>query len=261
MNGDLFPIREAVSQYMARFYAGVQADTLALQEFKARGVNRCLMWAPDRMVDSVEDMLRSYQKNDNDGPVNANAKLPVMFLAMSKDYIPTGGDWGGRQLGRQLMYLTDEPDASVYGYRQAMGDVRVQVCILCAESQSARSLAAQFALFVGEIPNRRMTALHQWGQYTLEMPAMLETPDIMFSDVKAEQPNVTILVADLTLKILIPYLDAPGEGEPNDGTDHNPPGYPTVQQVDVYDHVSTVHGIAVQSGVTFEQFTPSAPPA
>lgn len=85
---------------------------------------------------------------------------------MGRDYTTTGGDWAGRQVARQVVCLSDEPGASIYGYRQAMHDIRTQLAIVAAEEMSARSLAAQFALFLGDpATSRRLHAKHTFGQY------------------------------------------------------------------------------------------------
>lgn len=243
MNGSFHDLKVAFGQYVGRFYAGLYPDTPALKEFTERGLVKSIVWAPGRMVDEVEKQLQAYQKNDNRKPGDPpqpgrNALFPVMVLAMSKDYVPTGGDFGGRQVHRQLVALEARDGASVYGYRQAMGDIRVQVVIMAAETGSAQSLAAQFSLFVGQVPNRRFRVLSKWGQYTLDMPCMLETPDIMFSKIDPENQGMTILAADLTLKAVLPYLDAPAPGEDNDGTANDPPGYPTVERFDCLNEVT-----------------------
>ena len=243
MNGTLHDIKVAFGQYMARFHDGLYADTTALREYVAREPARAIVYAPGRMVDSVEEMLKSYQKNQNSTPDHpytpgANALFPIMFVAMAKDYIPTGGDFGGRQVGRQLVALLDGEGQSVYGYRQAMGDVRVQIAIIAPEPTTTSSIAAQFSLFVGEIKNRRFRVKHRWGQYELDMPCMLESPDIIFSKVDAENQNMSIVVADLTLKITMPFLDAPAEGEENDGSTNDPPGYPMVEQINCLNEVT-----------------------
>lgn len=251
MNGILFPVKEAFSLYMARWYSDLYADTSAVEEFINRGVAKSVVWAPARMVDAVEDMLKSYQKNNTSDVPGANALFPVVFVAMSKDYTPSAGDMGGRQMGRQMVALEEGPDASVYGYKQARGDVRVQVAILGAESMSAQSLAAQFSLFVGEIKNRRFRVPYTFGQYSFTMPCFLETPDILFSSVQAENQNMTILVADITLKVTLPFLDAPRDGEENDGSDNNPPGYPVVQQINVHNFTSMVNAEITADGVEY----------
>ena len=248
-------LKTAFAKYMDRFYAGLYPDTPALSEFVERGFAKSVTWAPDRMVDAVEDMLKAYQKNKNTSgaePIKpgAGSPFPIMFAAMSKDYAPTGADFGGRQVHRQLVALEDTPGASIYGYRQAMGDVRVQVVIMAADAPTARSLAAQFSLFVGQIPNRRFRVEFPWGQYVLSMPCMLETPDILFSKIDAENQGMTILAADVTLKAVFPYLDAPKPGEPNDGTANNPPGYPLVEQINTLNEVTQDAYVVRVEGIT-----------
>lgn len=121
--------------------------------------------------------------------------------------------------------------ASVYGYTQAMGDIRTQVVIAGPDEPSARSLAVQFGKWVGAIANRRFYATFAWGQYEVQMPIMLETPDIAFMDIQSDRKNLTMLAADLNLTATFPYFDAPKDGQPNDGSAHNPPGYPVVLEV------------------------------
>lgn len=232
-NGDFFPLKKAFSGYMREFYKRIYPDTPALQEYVERGLSRSVMWAAGRMVDAVTDMLDSYRKNENSATPDRGALLPVIFVAMARDYTPTTGDVGGRQVGRQLVSFSDAIGASVYGYRQAMGDIRTQIAICAADEASARSIAAQFCLWIGEIPNRRFKVQHTFGQYTIELTAMIDTPDTIFQSVDSGQKNMTILVGDFNLRTAIPYFDAPKLGEQNDGSTNNPPGYPTVTGVAV----------------------------
>lgn len=230
MDGDLFPLKQAFGEFLGRWYATLYADTQAVTEFVGRGMAKCVKLAPGRMIDDAESMIATYQR-DQQGPRGANALLPVVIVAMGRDYTATGGDWSGRQVPRQMVCLTDEPGASIYGYRQAMHDVRVQLAVIAAEEMSARSLAAQLSLFFGDPGlNRRFYAKHSFGQYELPMPVMVENPDLMFA-VAGQSKTMTVLVGEITLKAVIPYLDAPKVGEDNDGTANNPPGYPRVTSV------------------------------
>lgn len=230
MNGILFPVKEAFSLYLKRWFDDIYVDTESVEEYASRSFDKAVMWAPANMVDAVEDMLKSYQKNNTTGVPGANAKFPMVIVAMAKDYTPSGGETGVRQMSRRLVSLSEEPGSSVYGYRQAAGDVRVQIVVLAAEPMSGQSIAAQLGLHFGEIRNRRFRVPYKWHQYDFTTPCMLETPDTLFSKVEAENRGMTILVADFTLKIILPFLDAPKPGEANDGTDNDPPGYPVVTQ-------------------------------
>lgn len=231
-------VKTAVGHYLTRWYNFLAANTQAMQEFTSRGAAKSLMWVPDRMVDAVEEMLASYRKNNTTGVPGANAKFPVVLIAMSKDFSPVTGDWGRQAGDRMLVRLTDEDNASVYGYRQALMEARLQVALCATDSPTARSLATQFALFVGAVRNRTFYSEFQFGQYVLKMPIQIENPDIAFMSMPGDQTNVSILVGDLTLKITIPYLDAPKAGEPNDGSTNNPPGYPQLSEIGVVSPIS-----------------------
>jgi hypothetical protein len=227
----LLPVKQAFSVYMREWYAGLYATTNGMTEFVARGHEKSLMWAPGRMVDAAEEMLASYMRNTNSNVPGANSLFPIVLIAQAKDYMPTGADWGGRQVSRKEVAIEDDEGSSVYGYRQAMGDLRSQVVIAATEDATAKSLAAQFCLYVGDISNRRFYANFTFGEYTIPMPVMIENPDIMFMEVKTDAKNMTMLAADVDLKITVPFFDAPAENDENDGSDHEPPGYQVVQKV------------------------------
>lgn len=244
--GDLHPSKLAFAEYMARWYTTVYGDTKATEEFASRGAAKAIKLVAGRMIDDVKAMLDSYQR-DQQGEHGANSKLPIVFVALARDYTTTGGDWGGRQVSRRLVRLADGDDASVYGLRLAMHDVRAQVVVMAADEGSARSLAAQLGLFVGDIANRRFTAKHEFGQYTIPAPIVIENPDLMFGSA-GESKTMTILIADLTLKVSMPYLDAPKQGEENDGTANVPPGYPVVTSVAVRHLDASSGGLVDESG-------------
>lgn len=249
MDGDQFPLKVAFSEYLGRWYRSLYGDTKAVQEFTLRGFAHCVQWAPGRLVDQAEEILKAYQKNDN-APQGRNTLLPFVAVGMARDFTPMGGDWGGRMVGRRMVAI--EPGGSTYGYRQAQHEVRAQVVIFAADVDSAKSLAAQFCLFTGVPENRRFKAKHTFGQYEVEMPAVLEMPDPIFMNVQTEQKNITILAGDLTLKAQIPYFDAPKPGDPNDGTTNNPPGYPILSEVVVTDVAVNVTSENTEDGTTWE---------
>ena len=253
MNGNTFPVKKAFAGYMIGWYERLFGDTAAVSEFAARGHEKSIMFAPARMVDQIEDMLASYQRNANSTEAGKNSIFPIVLIAMAKDYVPTGGDWGGRQVSRKMVCLAEptelDPNPSVYGYRQAMGDVRTQVVIIGADEPSAKSLATQFCLYVGDFANRRFEADFVWGQYTLKMPVMIENPDLLFTRQDPDRKNITVLAADVDLKCVFPFPDAPKEGEDNDGSEHDPPGYPVTSVVVSSDQVTLVDSKVTEAGI------------
>lgn len=256
-NGEVFNIKEAFAKYLRGWYDGLVPTTQAVEEYVGRGVERCIIFAPDRMVDAAEDMLAAYRKNDNPGAHGQNAPFPVVLVGVAKDWMPTMGDWGGRQVSRQYVRITDDVDASVYGYRQAMVDIRAQVVIFASEGPTAQSLATQILMWIGDIENRRFYADFTFGEYTVQMPLVIENPDIPFVEVKTDAKNMTILAGDISLKATIPYFDAPKAGEANDGTSHNPQGYPNVTEVDILDRYVPWKMVVTEGGI--EQVDPPRP--
>lgn len=245
--GDLYPSKLAFAEYMARWYLTVYGDTQATEEFAARGAGKAIKLVSGRMIDDVQAMLDSYQR-DQQGEHGKNSKLPIVFIGMARDYTTTGADWGARQVSRRLVRLEDSENSSVYGLRVAMHDVRAQVVVMAADEGSARSIAAQLGLFVGDFANRRFVARHTFGQYTVPAPIVIENPDLMFGSAGTSK-TMTILLADLTLKVTMPYLDAPKNGEANDGTTNIPPGYPVVSSISVQ-HLDAKSGSLVDDSGT-----------
>lgn len=233
ITNDSIAFKTGFGEYMGRWFTGIIPTTDAAQAFINRGFTGSVKWAAGRMIDDAEAMLESYRRNENETAVNANSRLPVVLAAMARDYTPTTGDWGGRQVPRRLVALTDEPNASVYGYAQSAHDVRVQVAFFAAEEATARNLANQFCWFIGQPVNRRFITKYQWGQYELEIPVMLETPDVIITNAAGEQKNLVIMTVDLTFKVVVPHLDAPVPPAMTDGSGRDPEGYPVVTDVSV----------------------------
>lgn len=251
MNGDFYPLQEAFAEYLKRWYATIYPDTSALAEYVERGFSKAIALAPSRMVDAAEDMLKAYQKNNQTGIHGRNALIPMAIFATAKDFVATGADWGGKQTPRQLVKITDE--SPIYGYRQSMADVRAQVLMIAPEIATARSMASQFSHFISQVENRRFYAKHTFGQWVVDMPIVLENTDLMCSNIAPpEHVNLTMFACDLTLKVTIPYFDAPRVGEPNDGSSYNPAGYPFIQEVEVLNRSTSSIGTVTESGTSFE---------
>lgn len=234
LNGSFDQIKIGFAQYLHRWRDGLYADwadTTAVKNFMAKPFNQAVKWTVARMVDDAEQMLHAYMKNDN-GDKGKTTLFPVLLLAMDDTFVGTGADWVGDHTARTMQQI--EEGGSWYGFKQVMMDRRVQLVIIASEGGSAQSLAAQLSSFIKEPSNRYFDAPYTFGQYTIPMPQTLESVRIDWMDVKPEGlKNIKILVADLTLKCSIPYFDAPAEGAPNDGSTNVPPGYPSVEAVQI----------------------------
>lgn len=252
-DGSFDQIKKGFGQYLARWRKGIYpeyADTAAVASFLARPMAQAIQWAPARMIDAAEDMLELYRKASN-GDHGPAGMLPVMLLAMDDNFLGTGADWGGQHIGRRLVQIVE--GGSWYGYKHVMQDRRVQVVIIASEGGSAQSLAAQLASFIMEPKNRWFDAPYTFGQYKVPMPVTLETNrvDWMNVAVPGDAKNLRILAADITLKCSIPYFDAPGADDANDGSANTPPGYPPLREVQLDNTVTGVRANGTVEGVNW----------
>ena len=229
------PVKAGLGRYMGRFYADLIATTRPLEEFVARGVGKSVMWAPARMVDAAEEMLKLYARDDIEpGPTKPFA-LPIMFVAMAKDYSPSGRDYTRQLADRVDIALPGDAKKRHFKLRSVAADIRAQVVIAAMDEPSARSLAAQFILHLDTTEGRRFKAPFVFAGQTLDWPVVIETPDVQAIAVPSEAKNLTMLAIDLTLRASVPLIDAPKPGDANDGqgvpgTD-DPAGYPLVRMI------------------------------
>jgi hypothetical protein len=233
----LEPIKIGLGGYMAAFYASLVPTTKAMPEFIARGLAKSIIWAPTGMIDKAEEMLSSWQRNDTDSAATMPAKLPVIIVAIARDYVPTGRDFT-RQLADSIpVMIPDDIKERDFGLRTIAGDIRAQIAIFAADEPTAHSIASQFCLFLDGATNRRFHANFTFAGVTDGWPVQIEAPDSPVISVQTEVNNVVIMAVDLTLKATIPLFDAPKVGNPNnDGLGVpetiDPSGYMTVVEVD-----------------------------
>ena len=213
----LEPVKDAFGQFMGRFYSEIVPTTKPLTPYIARGLAKAIVWAPSRMVDSAEEMLAAWQRNDTDSATTRPADMPGMIVSMARDYTPTGRDYT-RQIAdaEQVMILGDDKER-VFSLRTVAADIRAQVAIFAMDEPTARSLAAQFLLFLDATPNRRFTARYTFAGEQMDWPVQIESTDSPAMSIGTEAKNLTILAIDLTLKATIPLFGAPAPGQPSDG--------------------------------------------
>lgn len=236
----LQPVKTAFGQYMGVFYSAIVPTTKSLQEYVVRGLAKSIVWAPSRMIDAAEDMLAAWMKNDTDGAATHPADMPVIIVAMAKDYMPTGRDYT-RQVSESVeVILPDDAKERAFNVRTIDGDVRAQIAIFAHDEPTAKSLASQFLLHIDAMPNRRFDARYTFAGQNLDWPVQIESPDSPAMSIQSDAKNLTILAVDITLKAHIPLFQAPKDDDPNDGKGtpgdaNDPSGYPVVTQVDFDD--------------------------
>lgn len=230
------PVKAGLGGFMQRFYASVVPTTTGLHEFVGRGFPYCVAWAPTRMVDKAEEMLAAWNKNDTDQAATRPPKLPVVLVAVAKDYTPISRDFGTQIADPIDIFIPGDPKHRYFEMRLIQGEIRAQIAIFAHDEPTAKSLAAQFLLFLDSPSNRGFKAVFPFAGVDNEFPVQIEAPDNPAMNIDTGSKNMTVLAVDLTLKCSVPLFQAPAEGESNDGkgvpgTD-DPAGYPLVEVVD-----------------------------
>jgi len=233
----LQPVKEALGQFLGRFFATVVPTTNPLQPYVLRPLAKAIVWAPARMIDAAEEMLALWIRANLDGGPTSPPDLPVLIVAIGKDLVPTGRDYTRQVADRQMVLIPGDEKERLFGLRTAAGDLRAQLVIIATDEPSAHSLAAQFLLFLDATDNRRFEATYRFAGIDTKWPVQIESPDAPAMSIQTESKNLTILAIDMTLHMTVPIFDAPAIGQPNDGKGvpgtEDPSGYPLVQTIAV----------------------------
>lgn len=227
-------LKEGFGRYMAGFHASLYPDTAAVLEFMQRDFSKAVVMVPGRMVDDVEAMLASWRKSNTSGTAQATPFLPLVMIAIAKDYTAASPDWAPRQLGdAQQVMIPGDALERVLDLQTTTREVRAQVVIAAADAPTASSIAMQFHAWCSKLENRRFPASYELAGVLTPWPVVLDTPDIVTISLSPEdQKNITCLAADLVLRPTVPIAKGPRPGEPNDGkgagTFKDPHGQPVV---------------------------------
>ena len=230
------PLKAAFGRYMYRFFKDLTPTTKPMVRYCQREFQYAVMLAPGRMIDQVEELLSKYLRADKDGEKTRPHDLPVILVAFGRDVTPTGRDYTRQVSEGVWVQLPDDELERTFKLKTIASDVRVQVAIFASDEPTARSIAAQFMLYVDDISNRRFKVDYEYAGVPLTFPAQLESPEVMAPVLPIEAKNLTVLAVDLNLHCTIPLFKAPKEGEPDDGLGipgdmYQPSGYPVVSEV------------------------------
>lgn len=245
------PVKLGWGEYMQGFYAELVATTPALREFKKRGFPYCFVYAPSRMVDQASEMLASWQKNDTNGKPTTPAKLPVVIVAVAKDYTPTGRDYSYQVSDPIDVQIPGDEKGRYFELKTVVGDIRVQVAICATDEATAKSIAAQLLLYVDSPTRRGFDAKYTFAKTDVFFPCQIETPDSPASSIETGSSNVTMLAVDFNLHCTVPIYNAPGEDDPNDGSSlpydpKDPSGYPLLEKIKQSDKTDQASGAATE---------------
>lgn len=240
------PIRDALGVYLQGFKRELIGDTPAVREFIARDFSKSVVRAPGRMIDQVNKIVAAWRENDTSRETQMKAPLPLLVVAMAKDYLPSQPEFGRITGDPQWVMIPNDPKERLFRLKIVGAEIRTQIVILAADEPTARSLAMQLNAYIDQLHNRRFASIYPLAGINQKWPVMLENPSIIAvsTPTDPEQKNVTILAGDVTLRATIPMLLVPKSTELNDGKgaganqdrpfdpDYDPSGYLCVVQAD-----------------------------
>lgn len=229
------PVKLAIGDVMGTYFSRLRPTTKKMPEFCSRPLEKAIAWCPARMIDQAEDMLAAWRKNATDLEDDVTAsqgfgRLPAIAVAMDKSFASIDDIYTAE---KEWVQLPNDPKERWFQVESTSGEIRVQVAFFAEDEPTARSLAAQFMMFMKrrELLDARVTfCFAGLPQY---WPLNISTSSLSASNVATEANNLTILVVDFSIKPVIPFYDAPKAGEYHDdkgvpGTD-DPAGYPVVR--------------------------------
>ncbi|MGL5451848.1 MAG: hypothetical protein ACRDBT_05485 [Aeromonas sp.] len=231
------PVKAALGGFMQGFYRQIAPTTKPLNEFTTRGFAQCVAWAPGRLVDKADEMLGAWMKNDSAQAPAALPKLPVILVGVATDYTPIASNYGTQIAEPIDVLLPGDEKGRYFQMRLVAGELRAQVAIFAHDEPTAKSLAAQFLLYLSSPANRGFDAVFAYAGVDNTLPVMISTQDNPAMSIETGAKNLKALAIDLTLICSVPIFNAPADGEPNDGKGipgtADPAGYPLTQVVDI----------------------------
>ena len=222
---------------MQPWFKDLAATTRPMRAYLRKPFEEAVFIAPSRMVDAAEDMLNKYMRLDRNEPTKPHF-LPVTMFGFAKDYTPTGRDYTRQVADGEYIQFPNDPKQRLFRIKTIAGDLRVQVVFFASDEPTARSMAAQFLLFLDRTDARRFWVDYTFAGVTNSYPVQIELPDSPAMNVPSERQNLCILACDFTLKAQIPLFTAPKDDEPNDGQGtpgdpDDPSGYPLTVLADI----------------------------
>jgi hypothetical protein len=241
MSNFTLPIQEAFGRYLRGWHDTLIPDTQALAEYASRPFSKAAAWVPGRMVDSVQEMIDSWRKNDTSREARATPYLPMLLAGMSKDYAPAPPDWSRQAADTADVTIPGDAKGRVFKMRVAFSEIRIQIAILSPDAPTARSLAMQLQLYSSAIERRRLYTEYKLAGSTEKWPFVWREPDLMGINLPQDVKNLTVNTVDFTGVASVPMLwyprtadeDSDGQGG-NDYADPN--GYLVVKQGDIFSY-------------------------
>lgn len=239
------PVKVGLTEFLQVFHASVLATTPAVEEFSARGFSDSVVWAPSSMVETAEEMLSQWQRNDTHQGPTRPPSLPVMVVALPKGSAPDSREITTQAVESVGVTFPHDSKRRLFRMSTKDCDVRTQVAIFAGDGLTARSLALQLTLFLESLDRPALTIPYPFAGLYHAFPAQIDLPENSAMAIETGSKDLAAVAINLVLKVVVPTFMAPQPGEPHDGkgvpgTD-DPAGYSIESMFDSQEETVTCH--------------------
>ena len=196
--------KQGLARYLEIFYNDLITNTIALDEFKARGLSHAFAFVPGRMIDSAMDMLNKWRESTNlENSPSSNAILPVCLVCVDNEAPIATSDFT-RQMPNPVEFSLD--GVTTFKMSLSVNNRRVQLVFVSPDVETFRSFELQLGLFISSPDGRRFYANYPIQGQSAPFSCVLEDPETAPFLGDTGQKNLIMGVIDLNFKESVPLI-------------------------------------------------------
>lgn len=199
-------VKEAFILYLQKGIEEIQPITEKLKKFKEREAKSRLRVVASRMVDEVAFMLSSFGSNEKMNTGKAEAELPAIFLAFSKNMRPNRSARGYSRVQGEAMTLA--VGGSYFNTRLAFKEWDVQIAVLAQEQDNVIAIMDYLRMYFDQFQNHRWPIGWHYEGYDFNTYGMLNDgfePEEIAVDLE-DNPNIVCHAFYFPIGFMIPYI-------------------------------------------------------
>ncbi len=221
------PLKNGINRWLLDYYRSVVPQTNGVQEFSQRGLANSIVWAPGRMIDQAEKIVSAWSKDEATAVTEGRPSLPVIVVALGRETEPARSDRPKPISTPQYIRLRE--GGPVYQLRTLPVEYRCQIIFIAQDSATSESLGNQLRLHTEA--HKNFSATHELAGVSDDWNVRVDMTDQPLVAIDTEAKNLSIHAFDCSLSTILPYVNAPSDGDLNDGSAADVPGYPVTTDV------------------------------
>lgn len=245
-------IKNAWVRLLFDFRAELVPETPLLDKWKGRAPFTAIRASQGRMIDDVEEMLKSYREEVGE-KVGENAVLPVMITAVA----PITSPPTATQVIQVPYFIDTEVNGIPIKLRLVSKSIRCQIAFFSTNPHDVNSLADQFCTYMLNEDKRRfpvnvplISANDKEKAITAPFFATVFENELYPSEIPTTEKNLSVVVIDVTLVMPYPYVQQKGLSNVGAGASKN--GQVNTQMVD-FDVITDADADIQENGKTVEK--------